>query len=95
MQLENIFNALKGPDTRCNFSCNLQRNSTFGRCKIGKYMFPSQFANIFFTDETFITSLHPLRVELRCKLQENCVTSLSTSWLRFHYLFLVVLTKMQ
>ena len=34
-------------------------------------MFSSQFANIFFTDETFVTNLHPLRVELRCKLQEK------------------------
>ena len=33
--------------TRCNFSCNLQRYSTLERCKIGKYTFPSQFANIF------------------------------------------------
>ena len=39
----------KGPVTRCNFSCNLQCNSTLGRCKICKYMFPSQFANIFLT----------------------------------------------
>ena len=23
--------------TRCNFSCNLQRNSTHEKCKIGKY----------------------------------------------------------
>ena len=61
----------QGPDTRCKFSCNLQCNSTFGRCKIGKYMFPSQFANIFFIDETFVTNLYPLRVELRCKLQEK------------------------
>ena len=39
-------------------------------------MFPSQFANILFTDQTFVTNLHPLRVELRCKLQEklHCVT---------------------
>ena len=34
-------------------------------------MFPSQFANIFFTDETFVTNLHPLKVELRCMLQEK------------------------
>ena len=54
--------------TRCNFSCNLQRNSTLGRCKIGKYTFPSLFANIFLTYQTFVTNLHLLRVELRCKL---------------------------
>ena len=35
-------------------------NSTFGRCKIGKYMFPSQFANIFLTYQTFVTNLHLL-----------------------------------
>ena len=54
--------------TRCNYSCNLQRNSTLGRCKIGKYTFLSQFANIFLTYQTFVTNLHLLRVELRCKL---------------------------
>ena len=39
-------------------------------CKIGKYTFPSQFANIFLTydDQTFVTDLHLLRVELHCKL---------------------------
>ena len=46
-------------------------NSTFGRCKIGKYMFPSQFANIFLTYQTFVTNLHLPRVELRFKLQEK------------------------
>ena len=49
-------------------SCNLQRFSFLGRCKIGKYTFPSQFANIFLTYQTFVTNLHLLRVELRCKL---------------------------
>ena len=34
-------------------------------------MFPSQFANIFLTYQTFVTHLHQLRVELRCKLQEK------------------------
>ena len=43
--------------------------STLGRCKTGKYTFPSQFANIFLTYQTFVTTLlHLLRVELRCKL---------------------------
>ena len=32
-------------------------------------MFPSQFANIFLTYQTFVTNLH--LVELRCKLQEK------------------------
>ena len=58
----------KGPVTWCNFSCNLQCYSTLGRCKIGKYTFPLQFANIFLTYQTFVTNLHLLRVELRCKL---------------------------
>ena len=51
--------------------CNLQCNFTFGRCKIGKYMFPSQFANIFLTYQAFVTNLHRLKVELRCKLKEK------------------------
>ena len=57
--------------TRCNFSCNLQCNSTLGRCKIGKYKFPSKFADVFLTYQTFDTNLHHLRVEFRCKLQEK------------------------
>ena len=58
----------QGPVTRCNFSCNLQRYFTLGRCKIGKYTFPPQFANILLTHQTFVTNLNLLRVELRCKL---------------------------
>ena len=54
------FLAVKGPVTRCNFSCNLQCNSTLERCKIGKYMFPSQFADIFLTYQTFASNLHLL-----------------------------------
>ena len=34
-------------------------------------MFPLQFANIFLTYHTSVANLHPLRVELRCKLQEK------------------------
>ena len=34
-------------------------------------MFPSQFANIFLRYQTFVTNLHQLRAELRCKLQEK------------------------
>ena len=40
-------------------------------CKIGKYTFPSQFANIFLTYQTFVTNLHQLREDLRCKLHEK------------------------
>ena len=32
-------------------------------------MFPSQFADIFLTYQTFVTNLHLLGVELHCKLQ--------------------------
>ena len=49
-------------------SHNLQRYFTLGRCKNGKYTFPSQFTNIFLTYQTFVTNLHLLRVELSCKL---------------------------
>ena len=34
-------------------------------------MFPSQIAKRFLTYQTLVTNLHPLRVELRCKLQEK------------------------
>ena len=34
-------------------------------------MFPSLFANIFLTYQTFVTNLHLLNVELRCKLHEK------------------------
>ena len=64
--------ACKGRVIRWKFSCNSQCNSTLWRYKIGKYKFPSQFANIFLTYQTFVTNfLHLLRVELRCKLQEK------------------------
>ena len=66
-----FFISTKGPVTRCNFSPTLQCNSTLGRCKIGKYKFPSQFANIFLAYQTFVTNLHLLGVELCCKLQEK------------------------
>ena len=62
-------------------------NSTFERCKIGNYKFPSQFANIFLTYQTFVSNLHLLRVELRCKLQEKLHR---VTW---PLLILVVVTK--
>ena len=52
-------------------SCNLQCNSTPGRCKISMHMFLSQFANIFLTYQTLVTNLHLLGVELRCDLLEK------------------------
>ena len=42
-----------------------------GRCKIGKYMFSSQFANIFLTYQILVANLHVPRVELSCKLREK------------------------
>ena len=63
-----LVNIIKSPVTRCNFSCNLQSNSTLGRCKIGK---PNDIADTLLTYQTFVTNLHLLRVELRCKLQEK------------------------
>ena len=47
-------------------TCNA-KYSTLGRCKIGKLMFQSQFGNMFLAYQTFVTNLHLLRVELRCK----------------------------
>ena len=44
----------KGPITQCNFYCK----STLGKLKIDRYMFPSQFANILETGQTFITNLY-------------------------------------
>ena len=38
---------------------------------VGKCKFPSKFADIFLKYQTFVTNLHLLRVELRCKLQEK------------------------
>ena len=60
----------KGRLTRCNIFCNLQCNFALGKCEITKYMFPSQFATELLTYQTFVTNLHLLRVELRCKFQE-------------------------
>ena len=41
------------------FSCNLHRYFTLGRCKIGKYTFPSQFANSYFLNiSNIVTNLH-------------------------------------
>ena len=40
------------------------QNSTPKRCKIGKYSFSLQFAGVFCTHTTFVTSFHLLRVEL-------------------------------
>ena len=50
----------------------LQCNSTLGKRKTGKYMFPSQFADTFLTYQTFVTNLHLLRVQMRTSCKKNC-----------------------
>ena len=45
----------KGHVTRCNFSCNLQCNSTLERCKIAKYESSLQSADVFSTYRKFFT----------------------------------------
>ena len=60
-----LIHALRPCHTVQFFSCNLQRYFTLGRCEIGKYTFPAQFA---YTYQTFVSKLHLLSVELRCKL---------------------------
>ena len=52
-----------------------------------KYMFSSQFANIFLTYQTFVTNLNLLRVELRCKLQEKLHCATGPLALVLHMLF--------
>ena len=49
------------------FPKGLKRNSTLGRCKIGKCVLLSQFEHY----QTFVINLHLLRVRLRWKLQEK------------------------
>ena len=68
---DKLFIIQKGPVTQCNFSCNLQWNSTLGRCKIGKYMFPciTVCQYIFNIPKICPKFLHLLRVELRIVLQ--------------------------
>ena len=53
------------------FLVTIQCNATLGRCKIGKYMFPSRFGNTLLTHQTFVTNLHISRVELHCRLQQK------------------------
>ena len=68
--LQNFSNT-KGPVTRCNFSCNLQRNSTLKRCKFvtNVWYVKSILANC--DENMYSTILHLPRVELHCKLQEK------------------------
>ena len=57
------------PCHRVQFFLNLQRYSALVRCKIGKCTFPSQFANIFLTYQTFVTNLHLLKSRIAHALQ--------------------------
>ena len=60
----------QGTITRCNFSCNLQRNSALKRCKF--------VTNVWYVKNIYILAncggnmylpiLHLLKVELHCKL---------------------------
>ena len=61
----------KGPVTRCNFSCNLQRNSTLKRCKFvtNVWCVKNILANC--DGNLCLPILHLPRVELHCKLQEK------------------------
>ena len=61
----------KCPDTRCKFSCNLQRNSTLKRCKFvtNVWYVKNVLANC--DGNMYLPILHLPRVELQCKLQEK------------------------
>ena len=61
----------KGPVTRCNFSCNLQRNSPLKRCKFvtNVWYVKNILANC--DGNLYLPILHLSRVELHCKLQKK------------------------
>ena len=71
MHINNVKSPLRPYQTVQFRSCNLKCNSTLRSCKISNIPAPSQLTNIFLTCQTFVTNLHLLRVELRCKLQEK------------------------
>ena len=87
----------KGRVTRCNFSFNLQRNSTLKRCKLvtnvwyvkfGLYYICSICPAIFLAKcnrKMYLPTLHLSRVELCCKLQEKSyrLTEPWEAWLSF------------
>ena len=68
----------KGPVTRCNFSCNLQRNSTFKRCKFvtNVWYVKSTLANC--DGNMYLPISHLLRIDLHCKLQKKIAPSDTT-----------------
>ena len=61
----------KGSVTRCNFSCNLQHNSTLKRCKFVTNVWYVKKILANCDENLCLPILHLLRVELHCKLQEK------------------------
>ena len=61
----------KGPVTRCNISCNLQRNSTLKRCKFVTNVWYDKNIMANCDGNLYLPNLHLPRVELHCKLQEK------------------------
>ena len=58
----------KGPVTRCNFSCNLQRNSALKRCKFVTNVWYAENILSNCAGKMYLLILHLL---LHCKLQEK------------------------
>ena len=56
---------------RCNFSCNLQRNSTLKRCKFVTNVWYVKNILASCDGNLYLPILHCPRVELHCKLQEK------------------------
>ena len=69
MNSHEIKRDFKGPAI-CNFSCNLQCNSSLGRCtgKIGKYKFPSKFADMFFICHKFTSLKRRIALQVARKI---------------------------
>ena len=61
----------KGPVTRCNFSCNLQRNSTLKRCTFVTNVWYVKNILSNCDGKMYFRILHLPRVESLCKLQEK------------------------
>jgi hypothetical protein len=66
----------KGPVIRCNFSCNLHRNSTVKRCEICQvrlYESSSDFPNEFFTNQTVFTNHMSWMQNCVASCKKNCI----------------------
>jgi hypothetical protein len=64
----------KGHVTPCNFSCNLQCNSTLERCQLVKSVKNFRYVektSAECNEDSYLVILHLSRVELHCKLQEK------------------------